>query len=222
MDFEQHLKRVAASYESKGYDVIVRPQPDDLPAFAKDFKVELLARRGDITSLVSVKSNLGEVSGHPDMSRYAEIANSQPGWRFDFVVLEGQEPLVSEVRGAPEPSDDELQQVLVDAERLVTEGFVRAAILTAWSGFEAAMRKRMRARGQRAGWESLPRPMLNELYSSGEFSPEEFPLLERLYQLRSQIVHGFGSGAPDSQSVLVLTEAARRLLEESRPAKQSA
>jgi hypothetical protein len=39
MNIEQRLNHVADRYRAQGYKVVVRPGPDDLPDFAKDFKV---------------------------------------------------------------------------------------------------------------------------------------------------------------------------------------
>jgi hypothetical protein len=222
MDFEQELKRVADSYKNQGYQVTIRPTPEDLPPFAKDFKVELLARRGTTASLISVKRNLREVVAAAEMSRYAEITAAQPGWRYDFAILEGERPLERELREAQELPNADIDKALAEAEQLLGMGFVRSAMLTAWSCFEAAMRRRLRAAGAAAGWRTLPRSMLTELYSAGDFSPEEFVKLDRLYQLRSEIVHGFGAPDLDAGLLQFLIATARRLLEESQPAKQTA
>ena len=69
---------------------------------------------------------------------------------------------------------------------------------------------------------TMPRSMMNELYSSGVLSRDEFLQLERLYQVRNQIVHGFASPASDVGAVQFLTSLAQRLLDESRPVKQPA
>src|ERR1700678_3301807 len=99
MDFAQELNRVADIYKGQGYQVIVRPGAEALPPFAKDFQVEILARRGDGGVLVSVKKNHAEMQADTDMQRYAEVTGAQPGWRFDFVILESESAMAREVRG---------------------------------------------------------------------------------------------------------------------------
>ncbi len=105
---------------------------------------------------------------------------------------------------------------------LCENGFIRAAVITAWSALESAMRMRMRAAGEPAGWGTEPREMLNELYSSGLLASDEFNHLERLYQVRNQIVHGFVSPSLDGGMVAFMAGLARRFVEESRPVKQTA
>jgi hypothetical protein len=47
MNAELRLNQVADRYRAQGYNIVIRPRPDDLPAFAKDFSVEIIARRDD-------------------------------------------------------------------------------------------------------------------------------------------------------------------------------
>jgi hypothetical protein len=101
-------------------------------------------------------------------------------------------------------------------------GFIRPAILTAWSGIEAAMRMRLRADGEEAGWGTVPRQMVSDLTAAGVFNRDEYLQMERLYQVRNQIAHGFAAPAADGEAVGFLTSLARLLLDESRLAPQTA
>jgi hypothetical protein len=84
------------------------------------------------------------------------------------------------------------------------------------------MRRRVRAEGEEAGWGTMPRTMLDDLYSSGAISTSVLRELERLYQVRSAVVHGFSAPAVDPSAVRYLVDTARRLLVESQPVKQTA
>jgi hypothetical protein len=222
MNFEQELKKLAGVYEGTGYQVVIQPGPEQLPAFAKDFTVEILARRADGGVLVSVKKNRQEMEADKDMPRYAEITNEHPGWRYDFAILEGEEPGSREMCGAQDFSGEDVIRTLGEAEEVARMGFTRAAVITAWSALEAAMRMRLRASGEAAGWGTTPRQMLNELYSSGVLLGDEFARLESLYQVRNQIVHGFASPTSDAEMVPFMAGLARRLVNESQTAKQTA
>jgi hypothetical protein len=98
MDLLQELKRVADAYRGQGYDVIVRPNPDQLPPFAKDFNVEIVGRRGAEGVLVAVRKNRDEVAADNDMQRYAEITGTQPGRTISRTLFgnasEGSTPAV--------------------------------------------------------------------------------------------------------------------------------
>jgi len=214
MDFEQELRQFARGYTDQGYDVVLRPHPEDLPLFAKDFKVEIVGKRAHGGVLVSVKKNRQEMAADKEMPRYAEITAAQPGWRYDFAILAGDEPGARRVLQAQEFSTEDIRKTMNEAEAMVRQGFVRPAVITAWSAFEAAMRRRLRADGEEASWGTVPRQLVSDLAAAGVFNRDEFLQLERLYQIRNQIVHGFASPASDEGAVQFLTGLTRRLLDE--------
>ena len=222
MDFEKELKRLADRYRSRGFLVSIRPKPEELPAFAKDFMVELLAKRGADNVLVSVKKNRQALEDAKELPRYAEIINAQPGWKYDFAILEEENPLARELRGAREPSASELTNTLNDVVKVLEAGHVNVALVAAWGAADAAMRKRLVADGKNANWGTQPRWMLNELYSSGVLFDEDFHLLESVWRHRNEIVHGFQPAPIDAECVEYLIRTAKRLLEESQSMKQPA
>ena len=96
MDFEQELKRVAGVYAGQGYQVVVRPRPENLPPFAKDFKVEMVGKRAAEGVLVAVKKNREEMAADANMPRYAEITHV----RIDaaFAIVGASKIIVSAVQ----------------------------------------------------------------------------------------------------------------------------
>lgn len=68
MKFEQRLNVVADRYRSLGFKVVMRPGPDDLPPFAKDFKVDILATGPDGNVLASVKATALELEADPNLT----------------------------------------------------------------------------------------------------------------------------------------------------------
>src|SRR5262249_41438666 len=109
-----------------------------------------------------------------------------------------------------------------DAERMLREGFVSQALVTAWGALEAAMRRRLVASGGKATYGTSPRTMLNELFSAGIFSNSVFRDLEGLFQLRNIIVHGFAVPQFPTSAVEFLLRTANELLETPPQAKQTA
>lgn len=222
MNIEQRLNSVAESYRSRGYNVVVRPKPEDLPPFAKDFKVEILATGADGNVLASVKATSFELESDPNVLRYSEIIDKQPGWRFDILVLGHEGGLPKQNRQASEPSEDDIRRTLDEVERLLQAGFLSSSFAAAWGALEAAMRRRVRAGGEEAGWGTTPRTLLNDLYSSGAISTTLLRDLEGLFQVRNAIAHGFSTPAVDPTAVRLLVDTARRLLAESQPVNQPA
>jgi hypothetical protein len=202
--------------------VVLRPKAGDLPPFAKHFNVDIVAKRGGEGVLVQVKKDREDLAADPDTPRYAETTSAQPGWRFDFAILQPENVMAREVRGAQEPSEELINKILASAEALAREEYLNPALLTAWSGFEAAMRRRLRAEGETAGWGSQPREMLSLLNATGIASASEFVGLELAYRQRNELAHGFAAPSVDPGTVRFLIEIARRLLDESKAAAQPA
>jgi len=226
MDFEQRLSDLAERYRAQGYTVTVHPAPADLPDFAKDFKIEILARRGDVSVLASVKNTQFDLQADLDLPRYAEVIGEHPGWRYDLIVLGPAIPATVDRLQAPEPSDDEIHRWFDDIERMQQAGFVRQAFMAGWALLEAAMRRRLAAQGEPPGWGSSPKTMLNELYSGGLLKTNDFRSLDGLLHERKAIAHGFApvvsSPLVASAAIQLLVDTARSLLDESRAAKKTA
>src|SRR5438105_11730747 len=55
------LDDIVEKYRKDGYDVLVRPSPDDLPAFLADTQVDILARKRD--HIVAFQAKEKEASG---------------------------------------------------------------------------------------------------------------------------------------------------------------
>lgn len=223
----QNIDRLADGYRGEGYDVIVRPESGQLPAFAADFRVEIVGRRGAEGVLVAARKNRAAVAADGDLPSYAEVTGGQPGWRFDLAVLEGENSDAFEFGDAEELTESEIARSLDRARELDGLGYPQAAVVAAWAAFEAAMRMRLRATGERAGRVGSPRQIWRELYSAGELTPEEFRVGEGAAKLRNRIAHGFAPGADaagpsESAVVRLLGDVSTRLMEESRPAGVSA
>ena len=223
MNTEQRLMRAAERYRVQGYQVVVRPGRDVLPPFAKDFNVEILATRADGNVLASAKKDSAELEADTNLPRYAEVIEKQPGWRFDLFVLgPDSDAWANRKEGVQEPSDDDILKSLDDAEKMLLAGFAAQSLITAWAALESAMRRRLRAQGEDAGWGTSPRTMLNELFSAGDLANSVFRDLEELFRLRSAIVHGFAPPVVEKSAVELLVQTAKRLLSEPLPVKQTA
>src|SRR5262249_52968685 len=122
MDLEQRLNQMADRYRSLGFKVVVRPGPEDLPPFARDFKVEILATREGDSVLASARETLSEMEADPDVARYAVITDGQPGWRFEILAL-GPDKQAPERQEPKEPTEEEICRQLDAVERMVRAGF---------------------------------------------------------------------------------------------------
>ena len=114
----------------------------------------------------------------PNSSGMRKSSRKQPGWRFDLIVLGSESQPMPEKGSATGPPKKKFAVSLGDVERMLQAGFVQQALIAAWAVLEAAMRRRLQANGEKAGWGSSPRTMLNELYSAGVLQSSVFRRLE--------------------------------------------
>jgi hypothetical protein len=210
MDFENELRKVAKQYQDDGYDVTVRPRGDAVPPFAAGYELDMIARRGAEHVVVEVKTHRTDLEKDTALVRLAELANSQPGWRFDLVVLE-PETLLDRLRHeAREPTRDQIEERLNQAGQMAGAGYSQAAVMTAWAGLEAAMRRLTRAAGRNG--DITPGHLLGTMYANGFVSKDEFVKLREAFAVRNRVAHGFVSEAVDPALVPSVIAAARKLL----------
>ena len=108
---EQRLNKIADSYRVQGFKVVVQPTQADLPDFAKDFKVEILAKREDVSVLASVKKDQAALAADSQLADCAESTNQQAGWRYDLFVLGGDDQ-APEKHEAKELSEEEMSRTI--------------------------------------------------------------------------------------------------------------
>ncbi len=205
----ESIEQVARRYRDEGYDVVVLPEGGVLPPFAAGFRPDLIATRGNEGVLVEVKANRIDLSSDHQITRLAEVVNSQPGWRLDVVVLEGETAVERASQESAEPSDEQLDEILKAAEDLADRGYSPYGCVVAWSGLEAAMR-RIRDGAELYG-RTAPAELMRTLYGNGFLSREQFDRLKESYKVRSQVVHGLVPPKVDPGLVRYVTATARYL-----------
>lgn len=211
MDLDTALQQVAKQYRDEGYSVVPRPTPEQLPPFARTFGVELLATRSDANVLVRVKLDRADLAAEPGISEQAELTNAQPGWQFDVVIVNRTDPVQHELRNAKEPSREQLEQMLAEAQDATRQGAVLAGFLLAWAGLEAAMRRVARQGGVGGAIGTPASLLVREVYSSGYLPLEDFPRVDQARWRSTELGHGLAS-TMDAAEVEYLINVARRLL----------
>jgi hypothetical protein len=215
MDYEKELEQVAKQYRDEGYLVFTHPDADHLPNFAADFGVDLVATRGNDRVLVQVKHDRAALEADPNVPVRAGITNAQPGWRYDLVLLNRDNPIRRMIRDAEEPSAEQIEQMLHEAETVLKANALRAAFLLAWAGLEATMRQLAQRAGLNGKVGTQPLLLVRELYASGYISQEDFQRLEQTRRLRTEILHGLVPAVIDEGIVQYVISLARQLLAQS-------
>lgn len=178
--------RVAEKYRKAGYEVVLVSDQTDLPFDLGPYRPDLLVKKPDGKGyIVEVKG----AAARTPIGRYrevAEIVGGHPGWRF-LLVTNDEDELEN---GKQLLSWSDIKQRYQRSQHLLAMGEVEATFLSLWSVLEAILRKRAE--------ETLipierfpPLSLIRQLYSQGELSMAQFDMLNPLYQLRNQLVHGY-------------------------------
>jgi hypothetical protein len=101
-----------------------------------------------------------------------------------------QEPEKVTVSDRREPSAQQIRDMFAEADRALGADAPRGALMTAWAGLEAALRRAVLRAGGGGRVGIQPNILLRELFAAQELSQEEMLILEKLRQARTTAVHG--------------------------------
>lgn len=206
---ESRIIHIANEYQQRGYRVTIRPTSNELPNFLSSSQPDIIARSDNESVIIEVisHSNLSKLS---NMSRIAEIVESQPGWRFELVMTnpKGSTLISSESRL---PNVEELSRRLTKAKRLVSSGDYEAAISIAWSAAEGLLRLIGKAENIALDRQSSSY-VIKKLYSLGLVDNSSYQELSNVYKMRNTIIHGLVEPNLQSSVILNFIEAVRKIL----------
>lgn len=191
-EYEAKIQELKAQFERDGYKVLVEPQRAALPFDLDNYVPDIVASKPDGGLIVEVKTTNTRTS----IARYQSVAQTvqqHPGWRFLLVTVDDLNvPEAQEIA-----SWDQLEAKLGTIRSLIADEKAEPAVLYLWSVFEAAMRKL--AYGVAMPVERLPATkLMNQLYTAGYISVDDFQTAKKFLTMRNEITHGF-STSPDGQ-----------------------
>ena len=117
--------------------------------------------------------------------------------------------LVSDER---EPTPEQISDMFSEATLAVQAGAKRAALLIAWAGLEATLRRAAFRAGRRGKVGTQPVVLLRELVAEGQVTAPEHRTLEHLRQLRMSAAHGLTPVAFPSDLISNIKAVSDRLL----------
>ena len=206
----ERLLKLAQEYRAQGYEVSLHPSLEDLPNFLKNYRPDMIVRRGDEAMIVEVKSRSSLNSSSSQYLRIlAQAIEQHPGWRFELVMINPEDASYSpEAEGSLQTY--EIESRLPVARRLATQN-LESAILYSWSLVEAALRLVTEQEGlslQRVD----PLYLVKQLATKGVISRSEYQLLTNALSLRNAVAHGFKTSQLTQDSIDELIEITEQLL----------
>ncbi|MGH7717965.1 MAG: hypothetical protein ACREON_03855 [Gemmatimonadaceae bacterium] len=195
------VREAASRYRARGYDVILEPSEQDLPAFLPGYRPDFVARLGDERVLVEV----AHTPSAEQLAHYREVAeqvHSQRGWRLDLVVSNPSDRVLLGVEYPVLPVED-ISRRYEEAEKLLADGHSEAAFLIAWAATEAALRLLASSNALEVHRSVTP-VLLKQLVTLGVISRAQYDTLWRSYKQRNAIAHGFAaSEAPGTAHTVI-------------------
>jgi hypothetical protein len=89
-----------------------------------------------------------------------------------------------------EPTEEQIADMFREADFASQAGAKRAALLIAWAGLEATLRRLAYHAGRKGKIGTQPVILLRELFAEGQLTPADHRILERSRQLRMSAAHG--------------------------------
>jgi Holliday junction resolvase len=216
------IERVAQEYRERGYHVSIEPAVSDLPDFVREYRPDIVARKGEESVVIEVKLPRSE-SDRERIRAIAERVQRQPGWRF---VLVAPKPSGSVAPGESLRlmKPQEIEKLLKEVDELRLSNHSEAALLLAWAALEGAMRIAAEQRSLNAkhpdSW-----TLMRELVSNGLLDRERYEEFMDLYGFRSAVAHGLeptrsGFKVAVDRATETLAQSARSLLAEGRASQR--
>jgi len=207
------ISQVAKDYEKNGYKVIIEPRGADIPTFIKNYQPDLIATSDKDNVVVEVKArtHFTTIEGLLDI---AELINKRENWRFELVVTSSKQELQSEIEKKNIDLEiSEIENNLKEIKSMAKQGLYSAAFLLCWANLESLSR-RLLLEDMKKLRNKMPLVLVKTLFSFGYLNKSDYEGLEKLFQIRNQIVHGYKSRELDKQKMDRLIIITEKLLKE--------
>jgi uncharacterized protein YutE (UPF0331/DUF86 family) len=178
------LSSVADEYRKRGYSVLLEPRGADLPEFLRNYQPDLIALREDDRVIVEFKRDTKTTEPLEPLAKEAR----RHGWRLELLRMERtEEPEVDRAAGFLRTSA--IKDRISEAKELVLNGHEQAALLLAWSAFEALVNVALTRKGASLARHS-PRDIIAAATTMGMIDQGDGVDLAHYANLRNLIVHG--------------------------------
>lgn len=206
----ERLLQLAEEYRDKGYEISFHPNLEDLPDFLRNYRPDMIVRRGDEAVIIEVKSRHSlNSSSRQYLQNLAKSVEQHPGWRFELVMTNPEDTVYSP-KAESSLQQPEIETRLQVARQLATQ-HSESAILYSWSLVEATLR--LVAEHEGLSLQRLdPLYLVKQLVTEGVISRPEYQLLMDALSLRNAIAHGFKATQITQESIYELIDVVEHLL----------
>ena len=205
----RRIQEIAQEYISKGYNVVIEPESDQLPDFLANYRPDIVARGYEETVIVEVKSR-SSLAKSAYLRDIAQIVKQHPGFKFELVITNPDEGMLFTQRTITLSKAD-ITKTIEELDELSKSDHSEASLLLAWATAEAVLRllaqkEEIPLRGY------APLYLLKQLVTYAVISKEEYDSLLRIMKVRNALAHGFKTEEFDPKLLQELIEMIQHLL----------
>jgi len=203
---EATLKKIARQYSTEGYEVFIAPTAAQLPELLRNYRIDLLCKRGEETVIVEVKRS-GSEKLDPKLHALAEAVSRIPNYRFDFIAA-ARDP---RPRQAEWLAAEELSSLVNEATRLQHMDHLTASVMLLWSATEGTLRL-LAAQEHVSAEMQNPSVLIKSLYSNGVLDKGQYSVFQRAVRYRNAAAHAYKTESIDEAFFLHWAELTTDLL----------
>lgn len=207
------IRQVARNYEKKGYKVIVEPRGKDVPSFIKNYQPDIIALSEAENVVIEVKTR-SDFSTIESLRDVADVINSKDNWRFELIVTRSKQL----DQPQPEKANLDLLQIkdiLKASKELMNRKLFSPAFIICWAALESLSRQLL-LEDKKTLHNKTPIVLIKTLFSFGYLTRTDYEILDKLFTIRNQVVHGYQATGLDKGSVAKLLRITEKLLSEKR------
>jgi len=207
------IRQIAKDYEKNGYRVIIEPRGADIPTFIKYYQPDLIATSDKDNVVVEVKART-DFATIERLRDIADIINKRESWRFELIVTNSKQENQSGINSANIDIEiSEIEKNLKEVKTIAKQENFLAAFILCWANLESLSRQLLLEDNKKLD-NKMPLVLIKTLFSFGYLTRTDYEGLEKLFQIRNQIVHGYKSSELDKKSMDRLITITEKLLKE--------
>ena len=205
----RYTRLIELEYIEQGYAVDRDVHLDFIP----DFRADMIARKGDETKILEIKT-AASLASNPVYIDIRKAIESRPGWKYGIVLVPEPEKLKTHKEARPLAFEDVMQRV-GEAERVLDAGFSESAAVIAWSACEGLLRILLEEENIRVNNITSSEYLIGKAVSEGAIGQADYRYLTDSEKYINAIIHGYNTDYFDSDKLAIeLIETALGLTQE--------
>lgn len=208
---QNKIRQVAKDYEKNGYSVVVEPRGNKIPSFIKGYQPDIIAMSDNDNVVIEVKTR-ADLSTIERLKDIAETVNSRKNWRFELVVTTTKQEIRTETSRLNVDLDfSEIKSNLEQVKQLAKQNLLTVAFVLCWATLESISRQLLLEDNKNLA-NKTPLTLIKTLFSFGYLTRTDLESLEKLFQIRNLVVHGYKTTNLDNKTLERLLSITDKLI----------